>query len=74
MYQNLSIQMMSFHLLNLYEKFHLENSRGLVCMYFLAVLNIHLGDEKIIPKNAMSDFYHNVSMQALSKSNDEIFY
>ena len=43
-------------------------------MYFLAVLNIHLGGEKIIPKNAMSEFYHNVSMQALSKSNDEIFY
>ena len=58
----------------LYEKFNLENSRGLVCVYFLAVLNIHLGGEKIIPKNAMSEFYHNVSMQALSKSNDEIFF
>ena len=56
----------------LYEKFNLENSRGLVCVYFLAVLNIHLGGEKIISKNAMSEFYH-LSMQALSKSNDKIF-
>ena len=42
-------------------------------MYFLAVLNIHLGGEKIISKNAMSEFYHNLSMQVLSKSNDKIF-
>ena len=50
--------------------FNLENRRGLVCVYFLAVLNIHLGGEKIISKNAMSEFYHNLSMQALSKSNE----
>ena len=37
----------------LYEKFNLGNSRGLVCVYFLAALNIHLGGEKII-SNAMS--------------------
>ena len=36
-------------------------------MYFIAVLNTHLGDEKIISKNAMSEFYNNISMQALSK-------
>ena len=33
----------------LYEKFNSENSR-LVCVYFLAALNIHLGVEKIISK------------------------
>ena len=42
-------------------------------MYFLVALNIHLGDEKIISKNAMKAFYHNLSMQALSKSNAKIF-
>ena len=42
-------------------------------MYFLAVLNIHLRREKIITKNAMSELYHNLSMQALSKSNGKIF-
>ena len=55
----------------LYEKIS-SGSRGLVCIYFLATLNIHLGGEKIIPKNAMSEFYQNLSMQALSKSNDKI--
>ena len=34
----------------LYEKFNSENSRRLVCVYFLAALNIHLGGEKIISK------------------------
>ena len=57
----------------LYEKFNLENSRRLVCVYFLAALNIHLRGEKIISKNAMSEFYHNLSMQVLSKSNGKIF-
>ena len=40
---------------------------------FVAALNIHLGSEKMISKNAMSEFYCNLSMQALSKSNDKIF-
>ena len=40
----------------LYEKFISENSRGLVCTYFLAVLHIHLGGEKITSKNAVSEF------------------
>ena len=34
----------------LYEEFNSENGRGLVCVYFLAALNIHLGGEKIISK------------------------
>ena len=34
----------------LYEKLNSENSRGLVCAYFLAAPNIHLGGEKIILK------------------------
>ena len=33
---------------------------------FVAALNIHLGSEKMISKNAMSEFYCNLSMQALS--------
>ena len=57
----------------LHEKFNLENSRRIVRVYFLVALNIHFGDEKIISQNAMSEFYHNLSMQALSKSNGKIF-
>ena len=40
----------------LYKKFNSENSRGLVCTYFLAVLHIHLGGEKVTSKNAVSEF------------------
>ena len=46
----------------LYEKFNSENSRGLICVYFLAALNIHLRGAKINSKNAMNEFYHNLSM------------
>ena len=51
----------------LYKRFNSGNSRGLVCVHFLAALNIHLGGDKLISKNAMSELFHNLSMQALSK-------
>ena len=37
-------------------------------MCILCVLNVHLGGDKTISKDAMSEFFHNLSMQALSKS------
>ena len=40
---------------------------------FLSGAKYPLGGEKIISKNAMSEFYNNLSMQTLSKSNDKIF-
>ena len=48
------------------------DTRGLVCVHFLAALNVHLGSNKMISKNAISEFFHNLSMQALSKSDDII--
>ena len=59
--------------LELYDKFSSGSSRGLACVYFLAALSIHLGGKKLISKNAMSEFYLNLSMQALSNLNDEVF-
>ena len=56
----------------LYKRFNSGGTRGLVCVHFLAALNVHLGGDKIISKNAMSEFFHNLSMQALSKSDDAI--
>ena len=56
----------------LYKKFSLDNARALVCGHFLATLNVHLGGDKITSKEAMSEFFHNLSMQALSKSDDVI--
>ena len=56
----------------LYIKFTSGNARRLVCVHFLAALNVHLERNKMISKNAMSEFFHNLSMQALSKSDDAI--
>ena len=56
----------------LYKRFNSGDTRGLVCIHFLATLNVHLGGDKMISKNAMSEFFHNLSMQALSKSDDRI--
>ena len=56
----------------LYKKFSSESTRGLVCVQYLAALNIHLGGDKTIPKDAMSEVFHNLSMQAMSKSDNSI--
>ena len=53
-----------------YKRFSLSNARGLVCAHLL--LNVHLGGNKMISKNVMSEFFHNLSMQAFSKSDDAI--
>ena len=52
----------------LYDKFSLGSSRGFACVCFTAAINIHLGGEKLISKNVMNEFYHNLSM-----TNDEMF-
>ena len=54
------------------KKFNSGGMRGLVCVQFLAALNIHLGGDKTISKDAMSKFLHNLSMQALGKSGNSI--
>ena len=37
-------------------------------MCILCALNVHLGGDKTISRDAMSEFVYNLSMQALSKS------
>ena len=56
----------------LYKRFNSGDTRGLDWVHFLVALNVHLGGDKMISKNAMSEFFHNLSMQALSKSDDTI--
>ena len=51
----------------LYEFFNQTDAHGLVCVQFLAALNSDLGGEKNILKNAMSQFFQNLSLQALNK-------
>ena len=57
---------------SLYENFNPTEVHGLVCVQFLAVLNVHLGGQKYILKNAMNEFFHNLSMQALNQLIDRI--
>ena len=45
--------------------------RGLLCVQFLAVLNIFLGGRLSISKNAISELFHNLSYQVLGKDNDK---
>ena len=56
----------------LYETFVGRDMQGLVSVQFLAAFNKFLGGNKEISRNAMSEFFHNVSWQALTKDNDSI--
>ena len=55
---------------DLYEKFNSMSAHGLVSTQFLAAFNIFIGGDKTISKNAMSEFFHNLSMQVLSRDDD----
>ena len=51
----------------LYGFFNQTDAHGLVCVQFLTALNSHLDGEKNISKNTMSDFFQNLSLQALNE-------
>ena len=57
---------------DLYEKFNSTSAHGLVLTQFLAAFNIFIGGDETISKNAMSEFFHNLSTQALSRDDDRI--
>ena len=57
---------------DLYEKFNSTSVHGLVSTQFLAAFNIFIGGDKAIAENAMSEFFHNLSMQVWSKDDDRI--
>ena len=50
-----------------FEKFNTSHAYGLVSTQFLCALNIFVGGQKELSKNAMSEFFNNLSMQALEK-------
>ena len=54
------------------EKFSNTDSYGLSSVQFLAVLNVFFGGDKILSKNVMSEFLHNLSLQALTIDDDKI--
>ena len=47
--------------------------RGLVSIQALAALNIYLGGNAEISRQALTEFLHNMSHQALNKDNDNVF-
>ena len=58
--------------LDLYVNFNSTDAHGLVCVQFLAVLNVLLGGDKIISNNARSKYFHNLSMQVLNKMDNRV--
>ena len=48
-----------------------SDARGLVSVKFLASFHVYLGGSLNISKKAPTEFYHNLSMQALSISSDQ---
>ena len=56
----------------LYETFVGRDMQGLVSVQFLPAFNKCLGGDKEISRNAMSEFFHNLLWQALTKDNDSI--
>ena len=56
----------------LYDAYVGRDMQGLVTVQFLAAFNKFLGGDKEISRNAMSEFFHNLSWQALTNDNDLI--
>ena len=54
------------------EKFQSGPSYGLAAVQFLAALNVYFGGEKELSRNVMSEFFHNLSLQALTVDDDII--
>ena len=54
------------------EKFQSESSYGLAAVQFIAALNIYFGGEKQLSQNVMSEFFHNMSLQAVTIDDDNV--
>ena len=63
---------MKFHHFNYIKDLENENVTDEFALSLNLSLNIQLGGDPNLSKDAMSEFYHNLSLQALSKSNHEI--
>ena len=57
---------------SLYETYLGRDMQGLTSVQFLAAFNRFLGGDKEISRNAMSEFFHNLSWQALTNDDDSI--
>ena len=57
---------------DLYKTFKDSNAYGLVSTQFLAALNIYFNGDKLLSKNVMTEFLHNLSLQALNRDDDRV--
>ena len=53
------------------EKFKNSSCYGLVSVQFIAALHVFFGGDKELSRNAMSEFLHNLSLQALTVDDDK---
>ena len=56
----------------LYESYVGRDMQGLVSVQFLAAFNRFLGGDTEVSRNAMSEFFHNLSWQSLTNDNDSV--
>ena len=54
------------------EKFQDSSSYGLAAVQFISALNVFFGGNKELSRNVMSEFFHNLSLQALTIDDDNI--
>ena len=59
--------------IGLFKKFAGTDAKALVSFQALAALNIYLGGNKDISKNALNEYLRNLTFQALSQENDNIY-
>ena len=57
---------------SLYETYLGRDMQGLTSVQFLAAFNRFLGGNREVSRNAMSEFFHNLSWQALTNDNDSV--
>ena len=57
----------------LYSKFSATTDKGLVSLHALCALNIYFGGSKTVSQFAYGEFMKNLTYQALSQENDDIF-
>ena len=58
---------------DLYSKFSATTAKGSVSLHALCVLNIYFGRSKTVSQFAYGEFMKNLTDQALSQENDDIF-
>ena len=57
---------------DLYDRFRPSDARELVSVQMFTSLHMYLGCSPSLSQRTMTKFYHNLSMQALSKSDDSV--